>query len=595
MKRFLTAFSVLFICLSAVICLSSCSGSSGDLVVITEPPVTEKICIISGMCNDTVNWKYDEATDTLYFYGTGKVEKSADVDGSDVYQWRGLAENIHFEEGINDVDEDFLGLFENVKSVYLPSTYDGYVPEIKNIEKFTVADNNPKYSSDDNGVLFNGDKTNIIRYPKCSRIEVYEIPDGVTDIWSSAFDGSENLKTVTVPESLVDIPKTVFENSSVYLNPENWEEDVFYVGDCLVEVDCETKAENVVVKDGTRKITACAFRKCKNVKSITIPDSVKYIGKENFVGCSSLEKIYIGSGVEDISDSPFYFEIEGTPCGQLKSIDVSKDNKCFTSVDGVLFSKDLTQLIQYPYGKKQKEYTVPDSVTYIYPGAFRYCNGLTELTIGRGITVIDFIMLYGNDNIETVILPDTLTKLDGGAFKYSGIKYIDIPDSVTCLGSEAMTGCFRLETVNIGKGVSYIDNCAMSNNVLKAVNVDPKNKYFISENGILYNKEKTELCIYPVNAEGSVYSIPDSVKEIRPGAISSSKYLEKIYVGKNVEKIGNSNFYGYKDVYNEDYQTQTTYDVYYDGTEKQWNELFESEYELEYIDKAKIHFYIENA
>lgn len=387
-----------------------------------------------------------------------------------------------------------------------------------------------------------------------------------------------------------DISSTTIKETSVNTNPEKWEDDMLYADDRLLKVHRDTKDENIVVKEGTRIIEAHAFSRCDNIKSITIPDSVEVIGAQAFVNCPSLERIYIGSGVEDISGSPFYFDIEGLPCSKLKRIDVSKDNKYFTSVDGVLFSKDMTKLIQYPYGNPQEEYTVPDSVTYIHPGAFRYCNELVKLTIGKGITVIDFIMLYGNDNIETVVLPDTLTKLDGGAFKYSGIKYINIPDSVTYLGSEAMTGCSRLETVNIGKGVSYIDNWAISSDVLKSVNVDPNNKHYTSKNGILYNKDKTELCIYPVNAKGKVYRIPDSVKIIRPGAIDNSNYLEQIYVGKNIKEIGNSNFYGYKNEYYEDYRTQTTYEIYYDGTEKQWNELFVSEYEREEIDKTKIHF-----
>ncbi len=590
-KKVLNVFLFVCICLFSVTALSSCSYSKGDLTgTTTEVLDTEETYKTSGTCNDTVKWKYDASTSTFCYFGTGKITNSDGIVEKEESYWAGIAENIRFEEGITGAEEHTFWIFGKIKSIHIPASYIGVIPKTEYAEKFIVAGNNPKYSSDEYGVLFNQDKTEIIRYPQGSPIEIYEIPEGVLRIRGTAFDGSKNLKTVTIPESIESISITTFEKSSVYTNPKNWKDGVFYADDRLVKVDCDTKAENIVVKDGTHKIEAYAFSMCDNVKSITIPDSVKIIGEQNFVNCSSLERIYIGSGVEDISGSPFYFETDGMPCSQLKSIDVSKDNKYFTSVDGVLFSKDMTSLIQYPYGKTQKEYTVPDSVTYIHPGAFRYCNGLTKLTVGKGITVIDFIMLYGNYNIETVVLPNTLTKLDGGAFKYSGIKYIDIPDSVTYLGSEAMTGCSRLETVNIGKGVSYIDNCAISNNALKAVNVDPENKFFTSENGILYNKDKTELCIYPVNAEGTIYRIPESVKEIRPSAIENSKYLKKVYVGKNVEIVGNCNFYGYKNEYSEDYITQTTYDIYYDGTEKQWNKLFESEYERKYIDKTKIHF-----
>lgn len=591
MKKISNVFLIIYTCLLLVFFLSSCSDSQDTLNnTTTETVTTEKTYKTSGTYADTIKWKYDEANSTFIFEGTGEVRRSSGVIDSNESSCVHIAENIRFEEGITDIEKHIVMMFDNAKTVYLPASYDGIIPEFLKIEKYIVSENNPKYSSDEYGILFNHDKTELIRFPKSSPIEIYEIPEGVLRIVSNAFDETENLKTVTVPESLENILRTIFKESSVYLNPQNWEEDVFYVGDCLVEVDRETKAENIVIREGTRKIEAYAFSWCDNVKSITIPDSVEVIGPQAFVSCSSLEKVYIGSGVKDMSGSPFDFEIEGSPCSKLKSIDVSENNEHFRSVDGVLFSKDMAKLIQYPYGKTQKEYTVPDSVTCIYPGAFRYCNGLTKLIIGKGITVIDFIMLYGNDNIETVVLPDTLTKLDAGAFKYSGIKYIDIPDSVTYLGSEAMTGCSRLETVNIGKGVSYIDNCAIGSDVLKAVNVDRENKYFTSENGVLYSKDKTELCIYPVNAEGKVYRIPDSVKVIRPGAIGNSNYLEKIYVGEQTEKIGNGNFYGYKKEYYDDYRTQTTYEIYYDGTEKQWNKLFESEYGREDIDKTKIHF-----
>lgn len=407
---------------------------------------------------------------------------------------------------------------------------------------------------------------------------------------SDSQDVLNELRTQAVTtENTYKTSETFKETSSEQVS-ENWEDGLLYSGDCLVEVDLKAEIEHVKIKEGTRRIETAAFKWCDSVKSIVIPDSVEFIGSEAFVGCTSLEKVYIGSGVSGMNGSPFAFDIEGKPCSKLKSIDVSENNKYFTSVDGVLFSKDMTELIQYPYGKIQNEYTVPDTVTCIHPGAFRYCNGLIKIAVGKGITVIDFIMLYGNEGIETVILPDTLTKLDGGAFKYSGIKYIDIPDSVTYLGCEAMTGCSRLETVNIGKGVSYIHEWAISNDALKAVNVDPENKCFTSENGILYNKDKTVLYMYPAKAEGEVYRLPDSVKEIRPGAIGKSEYLDKIYVGKNIKKIGTNNFYGYKNEFDEDYRAQTTYDIYYEGTEKQWNELFELVHERENIDKTKIHF-----
>jgi len=591
-KKALTIFLPIYVCLLLIVILSSCSGSQDNITdTTTEVLVTEKTYKTSGKYSENSNWRYDLSTSTLYLYGAGKSENYCwDNDQHSKSQWFHQAENLCIEEGITEVDEYTFFYCDKAITLTLPASYIGAVPKTEYIEKFIIAENNPKYSSDEYGVLFNHDKSELIRFPKCNPIEIYEIPDGVTHICNGAFDGSKNLKTVTIPESLKNISSSIFEESSVYLNPENWEDDIFYVGDCLVDVNWETKAEHIIVKEGTRRIEAHAFCRCENVKSITIPDSVEVIGAQAFESCSSLEYIYIGSGVKEIGGAPFVFDVEGLPCINLKNIEVSKDNKNYISVDGVLFNKEMTELIQYPIGKKQKEYVIPDSVTTIKNGSFCYCDELIRLTVGKGLTAIDEPMLFGCDNIETVILPDTLTKLDGGAFKYSGIKYINIPDSVTYLGCEAITACERLKTINIGKGVSFIHEVAIRGSFLEKINVDPQNKHFSDIKGVLFNKDKTELLLYPANRKGDEYRIPASVKTIKLGAIMQANNLKKIYIGSGVEKIEEANFYESVEDSELEYINETNYDIYYSGTEKQWNELFVSEYEREHIDKTKINY-----
>ena len=591
MKKVLIVILLISVCLLSACFFTSCSDSKDATGNTTsEESIAENSDDTSGVYNDTVHWKYDESTSSFCFYGTGKVEKSGGVIQSDEYLWSKIAETLIFEEGITDVQKYVFEDFESAKYIHLPSSYEGYVPEIKNTEKYIVAENNPKYSSDENGVLFNNDKTEIIRYPKCSPLETYEIPEGVTSICDGAFDDSINLKTVIMPDTLKNLYSHIFDESSLYSNPENWENDVFYVGNSLVEVDSKTDAEHIIVREGTETIASNAFIHCQNIKSITIPDSVKSIGNSAFVGCSSLEKVYIGSGLESVGTELFTGEIEWNPCISLESIEVSADNTHFVSIDGVLFNKDVTKLIQYPTGKKQKEYVIPDSVTDIVQNAFNHCKGLTKLTIGKGITVIDFSMLFHCDNIEAVILPNTLTKLDGGAFKYSGLKHIDIPDSVTYLGCEAMTACERLETVNIGKGVSFIHEWAIGNSSLKEVNVDPENQHFTSENGVLFNKNKTELLLYPANKNEKIYHIPESVKAIKTGAFMQVKNLNEVYVGSGVKKIERDNFYNIYEDPETGFVYETNYIINYYGTHKQWNALFENEYDREQIDESKIKY-----
>ena len=290
MKKVLNVFLFVYICLFSVTALSSCSYSKGDLIgTTTEVLDTEETYKTCGTCNDTVKWKYDASTSTFCYFGTGKITNSDGIVESEWSNWAKIAETFKLEEGITDVDKYVFENFQSAKYIYLPSSYEGYVPEIKNIEKFIVAENNPKYSSDENGVLFNNDKTEIIRYPKCSTLELYEIPKGVTSICSGAFDETGNLKTVIMPDTLKNLHSHIFDESSLYLNSENWEDDVFYVGNSLIKVDSETEAEHIVVREGTEIIASDAFIHCQNIKSITIPASVKTIGNSVFVGCYSLE------------------------------------------------------------------------------------------------------------------------------------------------------------------------------------------------------------------------------------------------------------------------------------------------------------------
>lgn len=588
MKKSVLAFALITICLLSSVVLSSCSEDKEIEVTTTQEQITEKTYKTSGVFNDTVNWRYDEAESVFSFEGIGIVEKNGEFDYEDIFEWSRIVTCIRFEEGITDADEYDLSSFYNVKTVYLSSTYQGYIPDFKNIEKFIVAENNPCYSSDENGVLFNSDMTELILYPRCNPSETYAIPDGVKIIRERAFDGSENLKTVVMPETIEKISKIEFKKSSVYSNPENWTDNVFYAGNILMDCNYDKVGGEIAVRDGTVRIAGGAFAHCRNIKSITVPDSVRAIGDKAFIGCSSLERVYIGSGVELIGDRLFNDEIEWSPCSNLESIEVSKDNKFFSSEDGVLFDKDKNKLFQYPTGKRQNKYIVPDSVTYIADGAFCHCSELKKLIIGKGITEIDYPMIFHSEKIETVVLPDTITKLDRGAFKWSGIKYIDIPDSVTYIGSEVMSGCSRLETVNIGKGVSYIDDAAIGSGSLKEINVDPENEFYSSEDGILFNKDKSEILLYPENKVGETYRLPESVKTIKRRAFTGSNNLKEIYIGAGVEKIEGANFYSYIENPETGPEYVSNYKINYDGTLEQWNSLITDEYAEKYIDKSKV-------
>ena len=143
-------------------------------------------------------------------------------------------------------------------------------------------------------------------------------------------------------------------------------------------------------------IEAGTFRDCTSLKEIVIPDSVTSIGGSAFSNCISLESITIGSGVESLGDEWI------ASCRRLENITVSPENKTYSSVDGVLFNKDKSELSAYPIGNKRSSYTIPDGVEKIGKKAFYGCRYIESLTIPVSVAEIEASALGNCYDIRAV-------------------------------------------------------------------------------------------------------------------------------------------------------------------------------------------------
>ncbi len=235
-----------------------------------------------------------------------------------------------------------------------------------------------------------------------------------------------------------------------------------------------------------------AFEEYTSLESITIPDIVTSIGNGAFCGCTSLTSINVNTG-----------------------------NENYVSVDGVLFNKDKTELICYPAGKEATTYAIPDSVISIGNWAFEDCTSLESITIGNSVTSI------GNS-----------------AFGYcTSLKSITIPDSVTSIDWHAFEACELLESITIPDSVTYIgDNAFYKCTSLTSINVNAGNENYASVDGVLFNKDKTELICYPEGKEATAYAIPDGVTSIDDGAFKNCTLLESITIPDSVTSIGSKAF-----------------------------------------------------
>mgnify|MGYP001027327437 FL=1 len=391
----------------------------------------------------------------------------------------------------------------------------------------------------------------------CSSLTSIMLPEGLTSIGSGTFYGCSNLTSITIPDRVTSIGDSAFIYCSNLTAINVAEANKFY-----------SSVNGVLFnKDKTKLI---CYPRSKVDNSYNIPNSVKSIGNDTFLGCNKLTSITIPNSVTSIGERVF------AGCSSLTAINVAEANKFYSSVDGVLFNKDKTELICYPPRKVDDSYSIPNSVTSIGASAFIYCSNLTNITLPKGVTSIgdsafcnclsltSITIPFGVTSIRnstfcgcssltSIAIPKSVTSIGYGAFCYcQSLTSITIPDSVTSIGDMAFGHCYNLISIAIPDSVTSIDDAFYCCSSLTSIML-PEGLTSIGS-GTFYGCSNLTSIAIPesVTSIGECafwgcssltnITIPDSVTSIDDCTFENCTSLTSVEIPNSVTSIGNYAF-----------------------------------------------------
>lgn len=349
------------------------------------------------------------------------------------------------------------------------------------------------------------------------------------------------------------------------------DEGGYCLGDAL-------QLKTVVLPEGVKDVGSYCS---ENLTEINIPESVETINDRAFSYCRKLSRIRIPRNVRYIGEGAF------AQCG-ITTFEIDPENPYFTTIDGVIFTKNLKTLVAFPPIYRH-HYDIPVGTEIIGAGAFEDCNldtihipdtvtklescafqcsGLYDIYIPDSVTEISEICFRGSSNLQSIRLPQNIHRLVAQAISgCKNIKEIDIPASVKQIDTTNIVWNESLERIYLHNGLEeiigdgpflcrpgHLKEVYLPKTLryfpggmfhycpdLKSFDLDPENPYFTEIEDAIYTCDGTKLIAVPDCTRKS-FVIPEGVKAIGDFVFMDFKQLERVQLPDSLEFIGHRAF-----------------------------------------------------
>ena len=378
----------------------------------------------------------------------------------------------------------------------------------------------------------------------CDQLTGIHLPDGLKFVGYSAFQSCKNLKNVTLPDGLETIESGIFD-SCTSLENITLPNSLKYIESGAFS---DSGVKNIVLPDSVESIGDYAFSDCSSLTNITLPDGLESLGYRVFYSCTSLNHITLPNSLKHIGQEAFY-------CSAIKDLELPDGLEtigwrafAFSDIESIKIPDTVTDMVYGFYGTNITEIEMPDTLVsldhdfhetpwydaqpegpvylgrmlYFYKGAIRDYTSITvkEGTLGisdhafedqtnlTGIELPEGLLDIGTRafsacrNLTDVILPSTLQSIQKEAFQDCALETIEIPASVTEIGENVFIGCANL----------------------KEIRVAADNPNYSSIDGVLYNKDGTELIYCPEGKTGTLV-LPLQTERVYRGAFTRTSLL----------------------------------------------------------------------